>query len=48
MEQHKEPQYLYVYYDNKTSSLDLCFQDGDIEGCEYIGKIKLENDDGHN
>ena len=41
--QPKEPKYLYVYYDIITGQLDLCFENGDIEKCEYIGKIKLED-----
>lgn len=47
--QHKEPQYLYVYYDVDKSDFDFWDKplepdyDEFMENREYIGKIKLED-----
>ena len=44
--QPKEPQYLYVYYDTNEDEIKVeVIECG--EGYQYIGKIKLENDDGN-
>ena len=43
--QPKEPQYLYVYFNERTEKIDFDVIACDLGYLEYIGKIKLEVDD---
>jgi hypothetical protein len=43
--QPKEPQYLYVYFNERTEKIDFDVIACDLGYLQYIGKIKLENDD---
>ena len=48
--QPKEPQYLYVWLDKDTETAEIYLDEpkGMLEDnlCKYVGKIKLETDDG--
>jgi hypothetical protein len=43
--QPKEPKYLYVYFNERTEKIDFDVIACDLGYLQYIGKIKLENDD---
>lgn len=43
--QPKEPQYLYVYFNERTEKIDFDVIACDLGYLQYIGKIKLEVDD---
>ena len=43
--QPKEQQYLYAYFDYKKMAVYLSTTAGNTVGHDYIGKIKLEQDD---
>lgn len=42
--QPKEPQYLYVYFNERTEKIDFDVIACDLGYLQYIGKIKLEVD----
>jgi len=43
--QSKEPQYLYAYFDYKKLAINWSITGGNTGQGDYIGKIKLEQDD---
>ena len=43
--QPKEPQYLYVYFNERTEKIDFDVIACDLGYLQYLGKIKLEKDD---
>ncbi len=43
--QPKEPQYLYVYFNEQSQTFDFDVIACDLGRLKYIGKIKLENED---